>query len=65
MNRFHCCRQICLDPFGQNMTFGANCDVNAIEPDISGDGGRVANAGPLQVFGEDADLQLPWVSGRA
>ena len=59
MDRLHGCGKILFYSLGQNVTSGANRDVNSIEPDISGDRGRIADAGPLQVFGEDANLQLP------
>ena len=47
VNRLHGGGKISLHPFGQNVTFGTNRNVNAIEPDVSRDGGRIADTGPL------------------
>ena len=58
VNRFHRRGEIGLHAFGQNVTAGANRKINAIESNISCDGSRLGNVGPLQMFGEDTNLQL-------
>src|ERR1700677_2475110 len=50
--------KIGLHAFRQNVTTGANRQVNAIESNIPRDGSGLSNAGPLQVLGEDTNLQL-------